>query len=129
MENIALNESLKEINSNKGSLEFSKDCEKIYKTIFKIGLGGIAYLGLRTIIGPEIDWYSKNITNAWQILDSLGISISALYGGAGGLSYGVSYLARKSDERDLNKLKDNLKERGMSESELERLAEEYKFEN
>jgi hypothetical protein len=128
MENMALNESLKEINSNEGSLKFSKDCENLYKTIFKIGLGGIIYLGVRSFVGPELDVYSKEITNALQAFDTTGAMITSIFGFTGGLSYGVSYLARKSDERDLNKLKNGLKERGISESELEKLSENYKFE-
>jgi len=101
----------------KSCLEFSKDAEKIYKNIFKVGVGGLAYLGFRTFIGPELDLNNPEISNAWQFFDAVGMILSYVGGLAGGLSYLWSYAGRKSAEKDYRK----------AESELEKLSEDYQY--
>jgi hypothetical protein len=99
------------------AVALAKYSENIWKKPFKIGLIGAAYLGLRTIIGPEIDFHVEKITNAWQILDGVGACASLLFGVAGGIPYAIMYANRKSCEKDLKN----------AESELEKISEEYKL--
>jgi hypothetical protein len=119
-----LKEAREKVESEKGCLEFSKDAEDIYKTIFKIGLGGFSYLGLRTFIGPELDSLTREAMTPLQIIDVSVAALSGIYGVCGGLAYGLMHLARRGDEKDLKN----------AESELEKFTnfipffEDYKFE-
>jgi hypothetical protein len=109
-----LYEAEEKVRSERGVLALTKDREKEFKKYFKIGLGTTAYLGLRTFVGPEMD---LNIISPdiWQFLDSCAVVGSAFGGGFCGLAYGVTYLIRKRDEKDLKN----------AESKLAKLSKEY----
>lgn len=104
------------VKNERGTVALIKYGENIWKKPFRIGLGCILYLGLRMVIGPEIDFHVEKITNAWQILDDVGACGSLLFGVAGGIPYAIMYSKRKSCEKDLRE----------AESELEKISEEYK---
>lgn len=112
---------LKEVRENfekeKRCLESCEDSEDIYQKVFNTGLVGIAYLGVRSFIGPEVDFNAPEISNPLQFFDSLGMVVSYLCGLVGGLSYGFTYLSRKSGEKDLK----------IAKSKLEEFSEDYKF--
>jgi len=110
-----LYEAEEKVRSERGVLALTKDREKEFKKYFKIGLGAGAYLGLRTLVGPEID---LNIISPdiWQVLDTAAVIGSVFGGGFCGLTYGVTYLIRKRDEKDLKN----------AESKLAEISKEYK---
>jgi hypothetical protein len=120
---IKLEKIKEEVNIMKGSLDNSRDAENLYKTIFKIGLGGFSYLGLRTFIGPELDLLTREAMTPLQIIDVSVATLSAIYGVCGGLAYGLMHLGRKGDERDLKN--SELKLEKLSKLERENLGYQY----
>ena len=112
-----LNNAKEKFEKDKNCLEFNKDNEDIYKNIFKIGLAGLVYLGVRNIMGPEINFTNEPITTPLQFFDTIGMALSYMGGLIGGLSYGLTHLDKRSSEKNLKN----------SKSELEKLSEDYKF--
>ncbi|MGY4884031.1 MAG: hypothetical protein ACP5NZ_00440 [Nanobdellota archaeon] len=102
--------------ANRASLDVSRESEGLYRRLFKVGLGGGAYLGFRTLIGPEIDIGIEDITNTWGVLDNIGACIGSFAGGLGGLGYAIAYLGRRGDEKRLEEAR----------TELEKISMEYK---
>jgi hypothetical protein len=112
-----LKNASEEIEHEREALETSRDGERASKIFFKAGLVGLAYLGVRSLIGPELDLYAKEIHSTLQAIDVNAAVYSFLGVVAGGIGYGLSYLSRKENERDLKN----------AESELENLTEDYNF--
>jgi hypothetical protein len=95
-----------------------KDVGKRSKQWFGAGLIGLSYLGARTIIGPEIDFSTKDITNFLQGFDIVVKNVALISLGIGALNrivYSSDYLKRKGFENNLKKAK----------SEFEKISEDY----
>ncbi|MCX6749960.1 MAG: hypothetical protein NTZ83_00715 [Candidatus Pacearchaeota archaeon] len=105
------------VKANKECLESERASEETYKIMFKGALVGLAYTGIRGLIGPEVDLGFDRVTNPLQLLDAIGFA-TAIYSVPLGLAYGISHLATKMDEKDLK----------TAESKLEELSDNYKFE-
>ena len=101
----------KEIEKLKNNLKDYRLNEKLSKNILRVGIGGLIYLGLRTFIGPDIDYVTQvDSMSALDVLDATaGIvgSIGSLFGGA---FYLGDYIASKLEKRKLKKSELKLQE-------------------
>jgi hypothetical protein len=112
-----LEEARKRVEAERELLEVYNQSDNIYKTMFKVGLVGIAYLGLRTFIGPDVDFnFGDKAPNLLQVVDSFSVADAIVAGLGGPIGLGVNYLGKTQTNKDLKK----------AESELETLSRENK---
>ncbi len=112
-----LREAEEKVDAHNKVFEEYRNSLKLSKEFFKVGLGCVAYLGLRFYFGPEIDSVLGENSIITVVPDTLG-----MVGSYGCLISGISSLTLIPQEKE--------KERNLryAQSELEVLSENYKFE-